>query len=469
MLTAGAALAQDDKPDLDDPYAEEEPPAGDEPPPGDKPPAETGDETEEAEEKPPAEDEPAEEEPPAGDDPYAEEEPPAGDKPAEEEPPAEEGEDEAAGEEAAAAAEEEPVDEAAEGAATEAEEGEEGEEGEAQKPFRRTFAGTAVYWDNSFTAVSLDKSHDYTWNPNYVMGFGFVPVWNVTSSFSLSSNIGFSVELTNSDFSNKRNEVFFNDIPINANYSYSVDINDDVMFGTGLNGGFVLPTSRMSRYITLYTALTVGTKATFTFPKVLQGLSLGWKPSFTKYFHASENAVADKNPLDESPIPDTEKATSDAYQALAYSPGENPSWRLSNNLFISLGIWETLSFTFGYTHGYTYKYSATNTGIEAEDECITDPMGCDPVRDTGHNERGIYSQSFMYSFDYTLPSPVHMVGLSLGAVTATNQLAPDGQYRTPFFNRETVITFGVTVDIDTMVNAIQGDEDEEGEDEEAEE
>jgi hypothetical protein len=458
MLTAGAVLAQDDKPALEDPYAEEEPPA------------ESGDKADKAEDAP-AE---GEEKPAEGEEKPAEGE----EKPAEEAPPAAPAEDEASGEEAAAAAEEEPVD-AAESAETEADEEGDDEEGdededeegeEKEKPFRRTFAGTAIYWDNSFTAVSLDKSHDYTWNPNYVMGFGFVPVWNVTDSLSLSSNIGFSIELTNSDFSNKRNEVFFNDIPINASYRYKVDINDDVKFGTGLNGGFLLPTSRMSRYVTLYTALTIGTNATFTFPKVLQGLSLGWKPSFTKYFHASENPRKAGNPLDDSPIPDTEKATSTHYQALAYSPGENPSWKLNNNLFISLGIWETLAFTFGYTHGYTYKYSATNTASdEPEDECIVDPMGCDPVRDTGHNERGIYSQSFMYSFDYTLPAPVHMVGLSLGAMTATNQLAPDGQYRTPFFNRETVINFGVTIDLDTMIKAIQGDDEGEGEEKEEDE
>ncbi|MBW2276516.1 MAG: hypothetical protein JRF63_03425, partial [Deltaproteobacteria bacterium] len=105
---------------------------------------------------------------------------------------------------------------------------------------------------------------------------------------------------------------------------------------------------------------------------------------------------------------------------------------------------------------------ATNSASDdPEDECITDPMGCDPVRDTGHNERGVYSQAFVYSFDYTLPDPVHMVGVSLSAITATNQLAPDGQYRTPFFNRETMIGFGITIDIDTLVTAIAGDEESE--------
>jgi hypothetical protein len=49
-----------------------------------------------------------------------------------------------------------------------------------------------------------------------------------------------------------------------------------------------------------------------------------------------------------------------------------------------------------------------------------------------------------------------MVAVSLGAETSTNQLAPDGQYRTPFFNRETLITFGIAIDIDSTVTAIQG-------------
>jgi hypothetical protein len=53
-----------------------------------------------------------------------------------------------------------------------------------------------------------------------------------------------------------------------------------------------------------------------------------------------------------------------------------------------------------------------------------------------------------------------MVTLSLGAVTASNQLGPDGSYRTPFFNRETMITFGLSLDIDATVSALQGDEEE---------
>jgi hypothetical protein len=468
MLMGGAALAQEDAPMLEDPYAEEEPPAeggeGEKGAEGEKKAEEAPAEGEEkAEEKAEEEGEEkgAEEAPAAGEEKAEEAAPAAAEAPAETEEAAveEEAEEEAAEE----AAEEAPAEEAETDETEEGEGDEEGEE-EAKKPFRRTFAGTAIYWDNSFSAVSLDKSHDYTYNPNYTMGFGFIPMWNVTDSFSLSSNIGFSVELTNSDFSNKRNEVFFSDIPINASYRYKVNINEDVMFSTGLNGGFLLPTSRMSRYATLYTALTIGTGATFIFPKVLQGLSIGWKPSFRKYFHASENPKFEGNPLDDSPIPDTEKATSEQYQALAYSPGENPSWKINNGLSLSLGIWETLSFTFGYTHGYTYKYAATNTASdEPEDDCAFQPEGCDPVRDTGHNERGVYSQMFLYSFDYTLPDPVHMVGLSLGAITATNQLAPDGQYRTPFFNRETVISFGVTIDIDTMINKIQGGEESEEE------
>lgn len=373
------------------------------------------------------------------DDPYAEE-------PAAPPPPTEEAPAIPAEEPSAAPAEEAPAESAAE----------EEEEAGKVKPFRRTFAGTSVYWNNDFTARSLDKNYDYTWNPNYTMGFGFAPVWNVSDDFSLSSDIGFQVELTNSDFSNKKNEVFFSDVPINANYAHAFTINDDVKFKTGLDLGLVLPTSRMSRYSTMYTALRIGTQATFIFPKVLEGLSLGWRPSFTKYFHESVNPRPDKNPLDASPIPDTERASSNSYQALAYD-GEymNPTWKVSNGLSLRLGLVSTLSFGFGYTHNYIYKYAPTEYDSSDDGTC-TSPAGCTGPRDTGHNERGIFTQAFTYNLGYVLPEPLDMLSLSVGAVTATNQLAPDGQYRTPFFNRETVITFGLAIDIDTLVTSAQG-------------
>jgi hypothetical protein len=349
-----------------------------------------------------------------------------------------------------------PAEDEAAVAPAEGEEEEEDGEGEKKKPFRRTFAGTSVYWNNDFTARSLDKNYDYTWNPNYTMGFGLSPVWNVSDDFKLSTDIGFQVELTNSDFSNKKNEAFFNDIPVNAGYSHTFKINEEVKFRTGLDLGLVLPTSRMSRYTTMYTALKVGTQATFVFPKVLEGLSLGWKPSFTKYFFESTTPRAAENPLDESPIPDTERAKSSTYQALAYDGYSiNPTWKVSNGLNLRLGLVSTLSFAFGYTHNYIYKYAPTEFDTSDGGAC-TDPLGCTGPRDTGFNERGIFTQAFSYNLSYGLPAPLDMLSLSVGAVTATNQLAPNGQYRTPFFNRETVINFGINIDIDTIITAAQG-------------
>ncbi|MFO8074046.1 MAG: hypothetical protein R6V85_19475 [Polyangia bacterium] len=411
-----------------------------------------------------------EEEPEASalDDPYAtaEEEEPAAE---EEEPAAEEEEPAAEEEEPAAEEEEEPAaEEEEEPAAEEEGEEEEGEEEEGEKPFRRTFAGTSLSWDNSFTARSLDKSYQYSYNPNYTMGFGLAPVWNISDEVSLSTSIGFDTELTNSDFSNKKRETFFRDIPINLGYTHSFDVNDDVKFRTGLNGGAVLPTSRMSRYTTMYTSLKLGTQATFSFPNVLEGLSLGWRPSFTKYFHESVTPRPDANPLDETPIPDTERATSTRYQALAYDAyAINPTFSVANTLSLNIGLVSTLSFSFAYTHNYIYKYDPSDIG-GTEDGFCTDPQGCDDPRDTGHNERGIYSQSFSYMLSYGLPEPVQMLSLNLGAVTASNQLAPSGQYRKPFFNRETVITFGLSLDIDGAIRAAQGKDDEEDGQEEEE-
>lgn len=379
----------------------------------------------------------------AGDDPQGEEQPE--EQPAPEEPPAKETLAKAAPTKAAPAEVAPGEDKAAE----------EDEDGDKPKPFRRTFAGTSVYWNNDFTARSLDKEYDYSWNPNYTMGFGFSPVWNITGDLRLSTDIGFQVELTNSDFSNKKNEVFFNDVPVNLGYTRTFPINDDVKFRTGLDLGLMLPTSRMSRYTTMYTALKIGTQATFVFPNVLEGLSLGWKPSFTKYFFESQNPRPGENPLDGAPLPDTERASSATYQALAYSSSINPTWRVSNGLNLRLGLVSTLSFGFGYTHNYTYKYAPTEFDT-SDDGLCTDPEGCTGPRDTGHNERGIFSHAFTYNLGYGLPAPLDMLSLSLGALTATNQLAPDGQYQTPFFNRETVINFGISIDIDTLITAAQG-------------
>jgi hypothetical protein len=322
-----------------------------------------------------------------------------------------------------------------------------------ETPFQRPFAGTLVYWNNEFTAISLDKSHDYTWDPVYSMSFGVMPVWAPTPNTSLTTDIQLTTELTDSDYANKKGEVFLNDIPLTFKYKYKYKINDDVSFNTYLKLTAVAPTSKMAQYETLYTALGIGTRVGFTFPKVLAGLSISWDPHFFKYFHESANPKSDKNPLDESAIPETEKNTSVAYQSLAFGDSENPSWAISNGLNLSLAFIDELSFAFGYKHTYVYKYSPSDKGQADDSSCVGLPQGCEGARDTGHNERGIYMQAFTYGLDYT---PWDVITFSLGATTASNQLGPNGQYRTPFFNRETTINFGISLDIDAMVSGLSG-------------
>ncbi|MDD5307179.1 MAG: hypothetical protein PHU25_07645 [Deltaproteobacteria bacterium] len=325
-----------------------------------------------------------------------------------------------------------------------------------EEEFVRPFAGTSIYWENSFSAISLDKEYDYTWNPVYEMGFGVRPVWAVTKSVSLSTDIGFSTELTNSDFSKEKHEVFFNDIPLNVRYRYRADINEDVNFNTGLKGGLLIPTSKMSQYTTLYTALSLGTKVGFTFPNVASGLSLSWDPSFKKYFHESATPKPEDNLLLD--IPPSEQQTSEQFQALAFSDGENPSWSIANGLNLSLNIVDQLTFAFGYAHTYIYTYAVSDVTTTDAESCRTTPKGCEDARNTGHNERGVYMQSFTYGLDYT---PWDVLTFSIGAITSSNQLGPDGQYRTPFFNRATMLTFGVSLDLDAMISSIEGSSDQE--------
>ena len=321
-----------------------------------------------------------------------------------------------------------------------------------EKPFQRPFAASSFFIENQFSAISLDKSHDYTYNPVDILSFGLQPKWAFAKGFNLSTEIAFDTELTNSDYANKRGEVFIRDVPFNVGYKHPIEINDDVKFSLGGGVGLLIPASKVSRYSTLYTSLSLKLSLGFSFPNVLKGLNIGWSPSFKKNFHESQNPKPEKNILDESGISPAEKLTSEAFQTLAFSGGINPSWSVGNMINIGLSITESLSFSFTYGHSYIYKYAPSKIKSGSE----TDPMGPNPARDTGYNERGIYSNMFVYDLSYTLPEPVHMLTPYINASTISNQLNEDGTYHTPFFNRQTMIGFGISLDIDKTVQAFQG-------------
>ncbi len=323
-----------------------------------------------------------------------------------------------------------------------------------QVRFVRPYLGSTVHCDNLFSATSLNKGYELTHNPVYLMRLGLRPVWRVAPSLSLLLRIQFETELTNSDWSTKQHEVLFKDLPLELRFRHGIEVNDAVRFLTGLRGGAVFPTSKMSRFLTLRTAFFGGVRAALQFPKVFRGFILGVRPTVTQYLHDSRVPVGVGHSLDNAGVTHPEQIGSPHYQSLLRGRGVNVNWSIENALNLSLILTKRLTFIFVYSQLYARQYATADNPHLDRENCASLPLGCAEFQESQWDEKGFYAHRFTYDLSYHLPRPMHLVTLYLGALTEAGQLGPSGTFRDPFFNRTTMITFGFHLNVDAMVSAV---------------
>lgn len=323
------------------------------------------------------------------------------------------------------------------------------------RAFESPYRGTAVSWTNELSVVSLDKSHDFTYNPAYFMSFHLAPRWHAGRFVTLGMDVGLFTELTDSDFADEQGEAFFEDIALGARYDAEVPMAEWVALEAGVFATWIVPASKTSEYFGLLSTIGGGARAALVFPAVLAGLELGYEPALMKHFYEDESALHAGNPFDEAGVPESLKLTSAGYQSLVWSGAANPSWSLLTPLYLQIRFTADLAFRFGYTHTYVRLYDASDS--PAGQGGLHDPLGPDPIRDTGHDAHAIYLQAFDYRLSWRLPGALAPFEAWLGALTAGNELGPDGGFRTPFFNRETLIRFGLSLDLARLEAALRRD------------
>ncbi|MCA9606663.1 MAG: hypothetical protein KC619_13755 [Myxococcales bacterium] len=175
-------------------------------------------------------------------------------EPVEEPPPVEETPTEAATTGLAAPAEGSDEGDTDAEATEEAAEGE-GEEESAESeppPWRNTFFN----YTNQFTTNSLWRGAQLSYNPVWQMLFSVVPRWYPGTGGFLRANLGFSLEVTDTDSNALNREPLLNDIVID--YSHPINLGDGFMLMPAAR--LTIPVSRSSlaaqRYLNLGGQLT---------------------------------------------------------------------------------------------------------------------------------------------------------------------------------------------------------------------
>lgn len=387
-LAAHPALAQDEE-------AGEDPSAGAAFAPGEEAPDAEPEEAGEAavEEAVEEAEEPAAEEAPV-------EEPPAEEPPAAEEPPPS----------------------AAAGAAVEAEAGAGAEatlEAEAAPKKKAIWRNTLFIYENAVSAYSFDKDAELTYNPYYAMSYSFIPRFYLYKGMSLRVNWAFEQELTNSDTTTKKHEVYWTDVNVDWVWGGAATIPGvDVMFTPKLR--VTLPASKASQARTLYVALGPG----FDFLKsfdVLGGITLQWAFRYTKYFNKYSGPVSEE-PLLECPGSQAKCP----YYALG---NRNPSHAFTNAFLIEIRPIDSLYLA--------VQVAVINRLLYKNTEATVDIIGGSyEVRESSQNSNHSGLMQYVFEIGYDV---LPFMSIGLGSNTYNPMLAPKSEYYAPFFNRYTTL------------------------------
>jgi hypothetical protein len=307
------------------------------------------------------------------------------------------------------------------GAATEATL--EAEAGPPRKP--SVWRNTLFIYENAVSAYSFSKEAELTYNPYYAMSYRFVPRFYLYEGMSLRLDWSFEQELTNSDFTNKKHEVFWSDVAVDWVWGGAATIPGiDVLFTPKVR--FTLPASKQSQARTLYVALGPGFDFLKTFD-VLGGITLQWAFRYTKYFNKYSGAVSE-DPLLECP------GTQASCPYYGLGP-RNPSHSFSNAFLLEVRPIDKLYIAVQVAIINQLLYKNTEKTVDILGGTYT-------VEESSQNtdHKGLMQYVVEIGYD-VLP----FMSIGLGSNTYNPMLSPRSEYYAPFFNRYTNVYLDFTI------------------------
>lgn len=301
------------------------------------------------------------------------------------------------------------------------------EELKSQNPWR----DTSIDYGHVFSATSLSKSAEPTYNPYYAQQLVITPVWHLWDDYLVAKvRLAMEQEFTDSDDTTYKNQVMFSDMQVDLGTS---GVTEGIT-GIKISGGvrFYLPTSMSARATTMYLAVGPGLTLSRKIP-ILEGLTIGYSGRFNFAFHKFTTMQYDATSM-----------ACGAYDSPSCSQyvqtGLRNAWgQLVHGPRITLGIIEGLNFdlSFAWIKSYLYPLAETGEG------------GLDADRQSGFQRQ---AQVFEGSLSY---DATDYLSIGLGFSTMYGDLAPNGKHRDVLFNRFTQVSLGVSVAIDPIVTRFQ--------------
>lgn len=303
------------------------------------------------------------------------------------------------------------------------------------------WAGSSIYYEHVFSAISLDKGAEQSWNPYYAHSLSLQPKWRFHDYFGVGLRLDVEQELTNSDDTVRRYEWMWSDlnVDLNAGKGYT-----ESFTGIKVTGGLrlTLPVSKAARARELLMSVGPGASISRKFSDLFGSplsLTVGYNGRWTYHFHETTTAQY------KAPTISCGDPSSPLCEPFVNTGYENPEHGLVHGANLSLDITEKLSFS--------TSFSFLRNGLYAlSDYELIDGAGQKVVLEADDGVAVRHYQWFVAELSYQV---LDLVGVALGVSSLYGDLASDGTYRTPFFNRFTNIYLDLSLDIDSVVSRFQ--------------
>ena len=287
------------------------------------------------------------------------------------------------------------------------------------------FSGSSVSLRHALNARGLDRGADLTWNPYAAAILSLSPSYKLPADLNLSANIDFSSEYTRRDTEISRLNFGDPTLTLSRGFSHkpsglALDSSATLLFGL----------SPASRAATRYAAATLGLGLGRSF-KELKDVKLRVGFRATAYGHRSTHGVLGQALYGacSGSLALDDIASSCAEEMLVGNGSANAYGALSSNLSATLKLPKTLSVRARFGASWMATYA---TGLVDERISFEGPSGSN-------------GRFFLMSDLRLAAAPIKRLSLAFGLQTGHPQLATDGQYRSPFFNRYSNLYFDLTL------------------------
>lgn len=308
----------------------------------------------------------------------------------------------------------------------------------AEQPEKLFWRNSLLVYENAFSAHSLSRSVDLTYNPYYAQSFSFRPRFYIRDDLSIRPRLDLEIELTTSDDTDHAREWIVSDFYLDTVWMPKFLTIPVVGVRVSPSLRLIFPTSIESRGRSMVMLIGpgFGLRREFALAKGpwFSSVDVGYGFRFNKYLHRYASAT----------IAELEGCENINRPECQHRGRQNLSWRFVNSIDATLRIHEKVSFGVSLLFYNNLLHQIPEQTVElAPGTAVVLP----PSRIT-HTAAtwAIFDVSYDL-FDW--------LSLSVGTSTFYGQLAADSTYRTPLFNRYTNFYIDVTIPVDAFYQQVR--------------